>query len=371
MCIKSSIELIKLYDDYTLLKYPFLRNSYMKTSHTLRDKTIENYFQYFLLLCFLILFIYLIHPFIFVILFALAIVISSYPLYQKTLNIIRKPILTASLMLIFLSIIFILPTVMVSLKLYNSVQSYSNSDFIENDLELLNNCDTDVCYRIEQNIKIVSELVSDVLSNISKYFQEYFYSILSSLTNFSVHLFIFYVCLFYFYLDKENFTTTLKKLLPLKAQYKESLLEKFKRVCSAVFLDTLLIACMQGILVGIGFYLFGVKGAIIWGVISIFLSLLPFIGSALVWIPASVFLLLSGNIFAGVGLFLYGAIIVSLSDNLVRPLLLEKSIHVHPFLILLSLMGGLQIFGFVGLFYGPIIISMLVALIDLFDFEFK
>ena len=179
-----------------------------------------------------------------------------------------------------------------------------------------------------------------------------------------------YVSLFYFFINKDSFISNIKKITPLDTQTKEVLHHKLTVVCRAVFVNTLFMALIQGILVGLGLYFFGIIGSALWGLIAAFLALIPFIGASIIWVPVSIFLLLSGNLYGGIGLLIYGGIVIAGSDSLLRPILLERSIHIHPFLILLSIMGGIQIFGFVGIFYGPIIISILIALLELYDFNF-
>lgn len=332
---------------------------------------IETIFQYVLLIFFLGLFLYLIQSFLFVILFAIAIVIASYSIYEKILSKIKRPVLASATIILLFSIIIILPTYLISLKLYqDSVDFYVNHGEVLQNIEL-KNCEYETCDTINSNIELITNSVSNILNSIGSSLSSYLYSFITSISNFVIQIFIFYVCLFYFYLDKERFLKTFKKLVPLKTHYKEALIIKFKKVCTAVFLDTLLIAIMQGTLVGIGFYIFGLPSGILWGIVASFLALLPFIGSGFVWITASIYLIISGDYFSGVGFLIYGAVIVSFSDNLIRPYLLEKSIHIHPFLILLSIMGGIKVFGFLGIFYGPIIISMLVALIELYEINFK
>ena len=324
-----------------------------------------------MLVFFLGLFLYLIESFLFVILFAIAIVISTYSLYEKILKKIKRPVISSAIMIIFLSLIIILPTYLITLKLYqDSVDFYINKGELIHNLQI-ENCDSQVCQTLNSNIKVISDSLTRAINSFGSSVSSYLYSFITSLSNFFIQIFIFYVCLFYFYVDKERFLKTLKKIVPLKTHHKEALIIKFKKVSTAVFLDTLLIALMQGVLVGIGFYIFGLPSGIVWGIIASFFALLPFIGSGFIWGSASLSLILTGDYVSGIGFLMYGIIVVSFSDNLVRPYLLEKSIHIHPFLILLSIMGGIKVFGFLGIFYGPIIISMLVTLIDLYDINFK
>lgn len=330
----------------------------------------EHLFQLSLLIFFLALSLYLLTPFIFVILLALAIVITSYPLYEKILLVVRKKPISALIMLLIITIIVLFPTYFISLVLYEqTIKIYMQKDFII-ESNFLSNCSSSACSIIYEHINTLVESVNVILNNVALQINNNIGVIINSLSQFLIQIFMLYVSLFYFFMNKESFITNIKKITPLDTQTKEILHYKLKIVCRAVFVNTLLMALIQGVLVGFGLYFFGIAGSALWGLIAAFLALIPFVGASIIWAPVAIFLIISGNLYTGIGLLVYGGIIVSGSDSLLRPVLLERSIHVHPFLILLSIMGGIQIFGFVGIFYGPIIISALVALLELYDFNF-
>ncbi len=156
----------------------------------------------------------------------------------------------------------------------------------------------------------------------------------------------------------------------MKNEYKNALFIRFREVTMAVFVDSILIAIIQGTLVGLGFALFGISSPIFWGVIASFFALVPMIGSTVIWIPAVIYLFFINNIYMAIGLAIYCVVIVGFSDNVIHPILLKQKISVHPFLILISILGGIEIFGFIGIFLGPIIISLLISVLNLYGLEF-
>jgi predicted PurR-regulated permease PerM len=176
---------------------------------------------------------------------------------------------------------------------------------------------------------------------------------------------------FFFLRDGDELMRYIKRILPLQSSHKEALLLRFRDVTLAVFVDNLFVAFLQGSLVGLGFWIFGLQAPIFWGVIAMFFALIPFIGTSVVWLPAALYLALTGKWITAVLLTLYGMIVVGLSDNVTRPLLLKGKIQVHPFLILLSILGGIEVFGvFMGLFIGPMIVSFLISVIQLYQLDY-
>jgi len=132
----------------------------------------------------------------------------------------------------------------------------------------------------------------------------------------------------------------------------------------------LLIALIQGALGALGFFLFGISSPLFWGLLMGILSLLPMVGTGLIWVPAALILLLNGIfqdsyslIFKGIGLFLYGLLIVSSLDNILRPKLISEKVKIHSAVILLGILGGVYLFGPLGVIVGPLIFSMTLVLL--------
>jgi predicted PurR-regulated permease PerM len=139
---------------------------------------------------------------------------------------------------------------------------------------------------------------------------------------------------------------------------------KFTNVIRATMKGNIIVAIVQGALGGLAFWFLGIGGALLWAVLMAFLSLLPAIGTALVWLPVAIYLLATGEIWQGVALIAYGVLIIGLVDNVLRPILVGKDTKMPDYVVLLSTLGGMAVFGFAGFIIGPIIAAMFMALWD-------
>ena len=184
----------------------------------------------------------------------------------------------------------------------------------------------------------------------------------------SVFLYIFLSLLGFFYLLKEGgrFKNKLISLLPLRPEYSEEIFFRLERAVNSVIRGTLMIAAIQGIVAGLGFAIFGVPNAVIWGTLAAITALVPTLGTSLVVVPAVIYLFMSGNASAGFGLIAWGLLAVGLIDNALSPYLMKRGIKIHPFLILLSVLGGISLMGPIGFLTGPLILSLLFALLDIY-----
>jgi predicted PurR-regulated permease PerM len=133
-----------------------------------------------------------------------------------------------------------------------------------------------------------------------------------------------------------------------------------------VWAGTLFIALIQGLLAGVGFWIFGLPQPALWGTLTIITALVPVVGTALIWLPASIYLFSTGVTGMALGLFLWGAILVGSIDNFLRPKLIERYMKVHPFFILISVLGGLSLFGPLGFLLGPLVLSLILALLEIY-----
>ena len=150
-------------------------------------------------------------------------------------------------------------------------------------------------------------------------------------------------------------------------------MDQFEKVTYAVVFAELFVALAQGVAAVIGFYVFGVQLPIFWGVLTAFFALIPAVGTAIIWVPASFYLVLSGyltqdyiTIAKGVGLFVYGVLIISTIDNILRVKIMEAKADVHPLLVIVGVIGGVNLFGVIGLFLGPILLPLLMTYFETF-----
>ncbi len=332
---------------------------------------IENYFEAFLIIFFLIFFIYLIKSFLFSLLFAATLVFLTYPIYKSILKVLRTKIFSALIVMILVFVIIIIPSYYLIVSLIYQSAFLINIGTQTLEKVSLGFCSFEMCRNIENNINFIVKNFDFVLNNLASYISNNAGSIFNSISNFAINFIIFLLGFFFMLKDGDKFLRYIKRLIPMKNEYKEALFIKFKDVNEAVFIDNILIAIFQGFLLTIGFYIFGIPSPIFWGVVASFLALIPILGAPVVWLPVAVYMFLTGDYLNGIFFALYNAIIVGLTDDLIRANLIKNKIKVHSFLILLSILGALHTFGLIGVFIGPIVISLLVSIFDLYKLDFN
>lgn len=177
--------------------------------------------------------------------------------------------------------------------------------------------------------------------------------------------------LFFLLRDGTHLAHRMRQSIPLSDQHQQHLSRKFATVIRATVKGNIVIAVTQGALGGIMFAILGIQGALLWGVMMAFLSLLPAVGASLIWIPVAVYFLVTGAIWQGVVLILFGVLVIGLIDNLLRPVLVGKDTKIPDYLILISTLGGLAVFGLNGFVIGPLIAALFIACWDLFPSAIK
>ena len=167
--------------------------------------------------------------------------------------------------------------------------------------------------------------------------------------------------LFFLLRDGESLARTLRNAVPQAPEHKRELISKFTTVIRATVKGNVLVAVTQGALGGLIFWFLDIPSALLWAVLMAFLSLLPAVGAGIVWGPVAIYFLLSGSIWQGVVLGLFGVFVIGLVDNVLRPILVGKDTKMPDYLILISTLGGLGIFGLNGFVIGPLIAALFIA----------
>jgi predicted PurR-regulated permease PerM len=225
--------------------------------------------------------------------------------------------------------------------------------------ELLGRFDLDSFSALRERLAaIFSQLLQNIVSRAVTVGQ--------STLDFIVSLGVMLYLLFFLLRDGASLTQRIRSAVPLRAEQRDALLQKFAVVIRATIKGTVLVAALQGALGGLIFWLMGIPAPVLWAVLMAFLALLPAIGSALVWLPVALYLLLSGDVTKGVLLIAYGVLVIGLVDNLLRPILVGKSTRIPDYVVLISTLGGLSLFGVNGFVIGPAIAAMFIAAWDIF-----
>ena len=175
--------------------------------------------------------------------------------------------------------------------------------------------------------------------------------------------------LFFLFRDGRAIGRSIRASMPLSESYNNQLIARFAAVVRATVKGNIVIAVIQGAIGGVAFWALGIKGALLWGTLMTFLSLLPAVGSALVWVPASIYLILVGEPWKGLILILIGVLVIGLIDNLLRPILVGKDTRLPDYVVLVSTLGGISIFGINGFVIGPLIAALFISAWTLFRDE--
>ncbi|MBA2659813.1 MAG: AI-2E family transporter [Nitrosospira sp.] len=173
--------------------------------------------------------------------------------------------------------------------------------------------------------------------------------------------------LFFLLRDGAILSARIKQAIPLSMEHKRHLLSKFTTVVRATVKGNIAVAVLQGTLGGMIFSFLGIQGALLWGSVMAFLSLLPAVGAGLIWAPVAIYFLLTGAIWQGVTLIAFGVFVIGLVDNLLRPILVGKDTQIPDYVVLISTLGGMVLFGLNGFVIGPVIAALFIAAWDLFS----
>lgn len=209
--------------------------------------------------------------------------------------------------------------------------------------------------------EIIKKL-SEFSSNIGNIIVTSLTSITQGTFLFFLQLFVFLYALFYFLMNGEKYLYDLRKYIPMEEDDFDKMLDKGLSVTRATIKGALFIGVLQGALIGIAFAIIGIKGAAFWGAICIVLSLIPSIGSGLVWVPAAIWLFIKGKTFAAIALAIWGGVVVGSLDNILRPKLIGQDTKMSDLMILLSTLGGLGLFGIIGFILGPILAGLVITI---------
>jgi len=225
--------------------------------------------------------------------------------------------------------------------------------------------DPRVKYYFDTTVKGITTKITESISNI-----------LFSIPIFLLDIFIILFVMFFLLKDGEVFVDKVERIMPLKGEYREHVFKKLNDMAYAVIYGSIIIAIIQGTLAGLGFFIFGLPSPLLWGTVMMFASLIPYIGSSIVWFPASLILIFEGYInletnliIKGILLIIYGIFVVGTIDNILKPKIIGSKGGLHPVLVLLGVVGGLKFLGFVGVIVGPIILAMLVTFINIYEEE--
>ncbi|MFA5991524.1 MAG: AI-2E family transporter [Candidatus Doudnabacteria bacterium] len=288
------------------------------------------------------------------------------PVHQRLLKEVRNESLAAFLTVLLIVLIILLPIYLLGQALFNELSylfdSYKQGGLVFNKTDFIQSLPVSV-----QNLAL--RLLGDINQKISGIVINAFTgvtAIFSNLANFVVSLILIFFTSYYLLRDGKRVKNFINMVFPLSVENKDVLLSKIEASVNGMVKGSFLIALIQGAVAVVGFLIFGVPAAFLWGAFTVLAALVPNVGTSLALVPAVIYLLITGQTGAAVGMAIWGALAVGTIDNIVSPKLLSSKTKIHPLLVLFSVIGGLNFFGPLGFLLGPILMAIFLALLDIY-----
>jgi predicted PurR-regulated permease PerM len=183
--------------------------------------------------------------------------------------------------------------------------------------------------------------------------------------------FLMFLTMFFLLRDGHQLMELIMATNPLPVEYASEVFSKFRDLSFATFYGTILTAMVQGVAGGLLLWALGISSPVFWGAVVSLVSLVPIVGTLLIWVPMTVYLLITGHPTKAIVLVVIGSLAVGSIDNLLKPMIIRGRTDMHPLLVFLSVIGGMQVFGFLGVLLGPLIVAVFIAFLNLYRVELR
>ena len=330
----------------------------------MEDDNQVKHSKYFFLLCFLAVLavsIYILRGYLIAILSAMILAYIFYPIYHWIHKYLRNRSLAALALSVLLVVLTLVPAIFAanalineSVKFFHEVNQFGDQDLLSRVSMIFGN-----------NVNFEFYL-KEVLNKLSLYIANSTSNFILSLPSKILAGFIMIFVMYYMFKEGKEFIATVKGWLPLRPHYKERMAQQFDQVVYAVLYGIVVTAFIQGLVGMVGLWVFGVDSFILLGLVMMLLAMLPVLGPWLVWLPAAILKVIGGDNVNGIGLLIYGVLIISTIDNIIRPKLIGMKGKVHPVIVLLGVLGGLTAFGLIGVIIGPLILAITIEFIKIY-----
>lgn len=328
------------------------------------NNKLSLYFFVTLLLAALLLVLIIVGPYFTVFILSIVLGVIFRPLHDKILSKVKRPSISALLSTLIVLIIILGPVALIVTQIFNEAQNLYAS--VQSDTFDLNTSTAALQSKLQEyfphlNIDIrayIESALSWLLQNAGNAFSSAALAVLN--------LALSAIGLYYWFKDGEVVKKAMLQLSPLPDQYDTKIIDKLSVSVRSIIRGTIVVALIQGMLASIGFTIFGVPNAILLGTVTAICALIPGVGTSLVLGPAILYLFLTGQTAQGVGLLIWGMFAVGLIDNFLGPKLMSRGAQLHPFLILISVLGGIKLLGPVGFLAGPLALSLFFSLLDIY-----
>ena len=337
----------------------------------MNNQKTELYFLFFLLAISFVLTFFIFQPFLYALLLAVIFTTVFAGIHKKILDVMHQNKgLSALLSTILVGVIVITPLYFLITQMFREATGVYASVANNGGLSGLSEFITAKVQGFSTfipNLTNFSFNADQYVKNILDWLLQNLGFIFSHAISIAGSAVIFIIALYYLFKDGKELRESIVKLSPLENAYNEKIFSKLSLAIKSVVMGSLLIAVIQGILASVGFAMFGIPNVALWGSVTAIAALIPGFGTPLVIIPAAIFLFFKGNILATVGFLIWGLATGGIVDNFLKPQFIKRGMLIHPFLILLSALGGIIFFGPLGFLLGPLVLGLLFVLLEIYS----
>lgn len=337
-------------------------------------KTFQTYFLMVLLAATGIVSYFILQAFLALMILAAVFAVVLYPVYQRIRKTFGQYDSLAALATVILAIVVLLiPTILLGYKLLSESQQLYGSLVAPDHSSVQQNIAA-LGPWLENYIPGATARINDISASFASYTQtaltwiiQNLVVVFSGVAGVLFDTFLFFVILYYLIRDGVHLKRLIVKLSPLDTADDQVLMERMRLAVNSLVKGKIIVALAQGVLAGIGFAIFGIANPVLWGLVAAIASFIPPFGTAMVLTPGVIYLVITGHIGAAVGLALWSSLAVGLIDNFMGPYLMSEGMQLHPLLVLFSALGGITVFGPLGVFLGPLALSLFIALLSMYS----
>lgn len=341
-------------------------------------KNLNIYFFFLILVSISVAAFFLFQPFLTAIIMAAVLAATFHNPYQYLVKKTKRPHISSLLTCLLVLFVIVLPVVAITGLVANEINGayqrvISEDNFYQN--HVVNYLDDFRNSKFSKSINLnnffdqnqINKSVEKISSGALAFIQRVYQNVVGSV----LWIFVMFFTLYYFLVESKSIIKKIMYLSPLRDEYETTLTSKFSSMVRATLKGTLIVGVVQGLLGGMMFAIAGVPSFVIWGIIMIILSIIPAIGSGLVWLPVGVIMIFTGNVWEGIFILVFGTVVISFIDNILRPRLVGGDTAIHPLLVFFATLGGIISFGIMGFIIGPVIMALFLALWDIYGKEFN
>ncbi len=322
----------------------------------------------------------MLRPFVEVVLWAVVLVIIFFPVHRRILARVGSPGWSAVLSCLLVIVVILVPLTLLTFAVVNEMADFAQmlqpksdgtggaanaaAGLLDPNHPYLGPVVRWVGQYYDVSKLGSQEFIAERLKGVSGAIAARTLGFVGGFVGFIVEVFFVIFTMYYLFRDGERMRAAAYDMVPLSGNQAREIFDRTGEVISASVYGVLVIAVIQGVLGGLAFWVLGLPSPLLWGVVMIFLSMIPMLGAFIVWVPAALYLGLTGNWVSALILTVWGALVIGSADNFLRPKLVGERTRLHELLIFFSVLGGLQVFGVLGIVLGPVIVAITIALLD-------